>query len=145
MKRTYRWPAFLLCVSLLFLAACGAEQTPVPERSDTEYIFVHGLSGWGSYDKTYKRMPYWGMFGADLLDLSGGMCFFMWPGHLEAGYFSSMSEKVKASVSVPVLLTGGVNKLSDAEALLQKGKADLIGVGRALLKDAAWGAGLYAE
>ena len=83
--------------------------------------------------------------GADLLDLSGGMCFYMRPGHLEAGYFSSMSEKVRACVSVPVLLTGGVTKLSDAEALLQKGKADLIGVGRALLKDAAWGAGLYAE
>ena len=76
--------------------------------------------------------------GVDLLDLSGGMCFFMRPGHLEAGYFSSMSEKVKASVSVPILLTGGVHKIADAEALLQNGKADLIGVGRALLKDAAW-------
>ena len=76
--------------------------------------------------------------GADLLDLSGGMCFFMRPGHLEPGYFSSMSEKVKASVSVPVLLTGGVKKPGEAEALLQKEKADLIGVGRALLKDAAW-------
>lgn len=81
--------------------------------------------------------------GVDLLDLSGGMCFFMRPGHLEAGYFSSLSEKVKAAVSVPVLLTGGVTKLSDAEALLQCGKADLIGVGRALLKDAAWGVSLY--
>ena len=76
--------------------------------------------------------------GVDLLDLSGGMCFFMRPGHLEAGYFSSLSEKVKAAVSVPVLLTGGVTKLSDAEALLQGGKADLIGVGRALLKNALW-------
>ena len=82
--------------------------------------------------------------GVDLLDLSGGMCFFMRPGHLEAGYFSSMSGKVKASVSVPVLLTGGVKKLSEAEALLQEGKAVLIGVGRALLRDAAWGSGLYA-
>ena len=81
--------------------------------------------------------------GVDLLDLSGGMCFYMRPGHLEAGYFSSMSEKVKASVSVPVLLTGGVKKHSEAEALLQKGKADLIGVGRSLLKDAAWGAALF--
>ena len=82
--------------------------------------------------------------GVDLLDLSGGMCFYMRPGHLEAGYFSSMSEKVKASVSVPVLLTGGVHKIADAETLLQNGKADLIGVGRALLKDAAWGATLAA-
>lgn len=76
--------------------------------------------------------------GVDLLDLSGGMCFFMRPGHLEAGYFSSMSGKVKAAVSVPVLLTGGVKKVTDAEALLQGGKADLIGVGRALLKNAVW-------
>ena len=76
--------------------------------------------------------------GVDLIDLSGGMCFFFRPGHLEAGYFSSMSEKVKARVSVPVLLTGGVQHIADAEKLLSSGKADLIGVGRALLKDAHW-------
>ena len=29
--------------------------------------------------------------GVDLLDLSGGMCFYIRPGHLEAGYFASMS------------------------------------------------------
>ena len=76
--------------------------------------------------------------GVDLIDLSGGMCFYFRPGHLEAGYFSSMSEKVKARVSVPVLLTGGVQHAADAEKLLSSGKADLIGVGRALLKDAHW-------
>jgi len=83
--------------------------------------------------------------GVGLLDLSGGMCFYMRPGHLEAGYFSSMSEKVKTSVSIPVLLTGGVKTIGDAEALLQGGKADLIGVGRALLKDAAWAAGTFGR
>lgn len=31
------------------------------------YVYVHGLSGWGSYDDTYKIMPYWGMFGGNLL------------------------------------------------------------------------------
>ena len=31
------------------------------------YVLVHGLSGWGSYDKQYKLMPYWGMFGGDLV------------------------------------------------------------------------------
>jgi len=76
--------------------------------------------------------------GVDLIDLSGGMCFFFRPGHLEAGYFSSMSKKVKARVSVPVLLTGGVQRIAEAEKLLASGKADLIGVGRALLKDAHW-------
>ena len=32
-----------------------------------KFIFVHGLSGWGSYDKAYARMPYWGMRGGDLM------------------------------------------------------------------------------
>ncbi|MBR2686013.1 MAG: hypothetical protein IKE59_08225 [Erysipelotrichaceae bacterium] len=31
------------------------------------YIFVHGLSGWGSYDIQYERMPYWGMRNGDLM------------------------------------------------------------------------------
>ena len=31
------------------------------------FIFVHGLSGWGSYDEAYQRMPYWGMRGGDLI------------------------------------------------------------------------------
>ena len=29
-------------------------------------IFVHGLSGWGSYDRANRRIPYWGMRGGDL-------------------------------------------------------------------------------
>ena len=32
-----------------------------------QYIFVHGLSGWGSYDAKYKKKPYWGMKGGDLM------------------------------------------------------------------------------
>ena len=35
--------------------------------SSLKYIFVHGLSGWGSYDAAYRRMPYWGMRGGDLI------------------------------------------------------------------------------
>ncbi|MBP5167713.1 MAG: lipase, partial [Oscillospiraceae bacterium] len=67
MKKNRIRQALLICFSTLFLAACGAKQEITPERSNTEYIFVHGLSGWGSYDKTYQRMPYWGMLGGDLM------------------------------------------------------------------------------
>ena len=76
--------------------------------------------------------------GVDLLDLSGGMCFYSRPDHKEPGYFSTMTEKIKKEVTIPVLLTGGVRTLEDAERLLAEGKADLIGVGRSLLKDAHW-------
>ncbi|MBP5295388.1 MAG: hypothetical protein J6Y95_06685 [Lachnospiraceae bacterium] len=32
-----------------------------------QFIFVHGLSGWGSYDARNRKMPYWGMRGGDLM------------------------------------------------------------------------------
>ncbi len=35
--------------------------------SKLQYIFVHGLSGWGSYDERYEKTPYWGMHGGDLM------------------------------------------------------------------------------
>ena len=35
--------------------------------SELRFIFVHGLSGWGRYDAAYRRMPYWGMRGGDLM------------------------------------------------------------------------------
>lgn len=76
--------------------------------------------------------------GADLLDLSGGMCGYIRAGHPEPGYFGSMTEQIKAAVSAPVLLTGGVQTPAQAEELLQAGKADLIGVGRALFRDPRW-------
>ena len=58
----------LRTISGRFPFSCGkAQKDDVPARSDAAYIFVHGLSGWGSYDKAYKRMPYWGMFGGDLM------------------------------------------------------------------------------
>ena len=76
--------------------------------------------------------------GADLLDVSGGMCFYFRPGHLEAGYFGTMTEKIKRAVSIPVLLTGGVKTEAQVEELLQSGKADLIGIGRAVFKDPDW-------
>lgn len=36
---------------------------------------------------------------------------------------------------MPVILTGGITDVKVAEDLLQRHKADLIGVGRAILKD----------
>ena len=38
-------------------------------------------------------------------------------------------------VGIPVLLTGGITQKAAAQRLLMEEKADLIGVGRAILKD----------
>lgn len=80
--------------------------------------------------------------GIDLLDLSGGLGMFMRPGHREPGWFSDMSKAVKERVSLPVILTGGVQTPAQAEALLNQGTADFIGVGRAMLRNPAWGSEL---
>ena len=69
---------------------------------------------------------------------AGGLGGYVRPGHSEQGYFQDFSTAVKQAVSIPVLLTGGITEAAAAEALLQSGKADLIGVGRALLKDSDW-------
>lgn len=76
--------------------------------------------------------------GADLLHLTGGMQGFVRPGHQEPGYFRDMSLAVKKEAAVPVLLTGGVTALSQAETLLEQGCADLIGVGRTIFKNPHW-------
>lgn len=76
--------------------------------------------------------------GVDLLDISGGFCGFTVKGHTDPGYFADASSAIRKAVHVPVILTGGVTKANEAEALLEEGAADLIGVGRAIFKDADW-------
>jgi 2,4-dienoyl-CoA reductase-like NADH-dependent reductase (Old Yellow Enzyme family) len=76
--------------------------------------------------------------GADMISVSGGMCRYIREGHEEPGYFSDMSSEIKKAVSIPVMLTGGVKEAADAERLLREDAADLIGIGRELLKDPRW-------
>lgn len=77
--------------------------------------------------------------GVDLIDLSGGMNGFMRKDQHSFGWFSDMSSVVEQNVSVPVMVTGGITSMDQAEQLLKEGKADLIGVGRALFKNPYWG------
>ena len=76
--------------------------------------------------------------GADMISVTGGMCRYARDGHDEPGYFRDMSEAVRNAVDIPVLLTGGIRTAEQAEGLLASGAADLIGVGRELMKDPHW-------
>lgn len=73
--------------------------------------------------------------GIDMLSLSGGMSVFFRPGYTEEGYFAELSAAAKKGTTLPVLLTGGIADGAEAEAFLEKGQADLIGIGRAALRD----------
>lgn len=77
--------------------------------------------------------------GVDILDISGGFCGYTIPGTTgQQGYFATLTEAIKKKVSIPVILTGGITEAKAAEQLLADGKADLIGVGRAILSDSEW-------
>ncbi|MCR5508167.1 MAG: hypothetical protein K6F34_05720 [Lachnospiraceae bacterium] len=38
-----------------------------PMKTDIRFIYVHGLSGWGSYDLRYEFYPYWGLLDGDVV------------------------------------------------------------------------------
>ncbi len=60
---------FLALMSLFGVYLPQTEFTVKREewKTNYNYVFVHGLMGWGEYDTQYKFMPYWGMFGGELL------------------------------------------------------------------------------
>ena len=76
--------------------------------------------------------------GVGVLDISGGLNGFTLPKSNDKAYFESLTQAIKEVVSIPVILTGGITEIKVAEELLAEGKADLIGVGRAVYGDSTW-------
>jgi len=75
--------------------------------------------------------------GVAIIDVSGGFMGSR-PAGAGPGYFVPAAATIKKAVTVPVLVTGGITEGPFAEKVLQDGNADLIGVGRALLRDPDW-------
>ncbi|GEM_PF-5940001 len=48
---------FGLCLAASPLQADAGESAPSPKEASAAYIFVHGLSGWGSYVKVVCPKP----------------------------------------------------------------------------------------
>jgi len=77
--------------------------------------------------------------GVDIIDVSGGLRGSR-PEEMDnvEGYFVPLSREIKKSVKVPIIVSGGIKNPEFAERVLLNGEADLIGIGRALLKDPEW-------
>ncbi|MEL7567101.1 MAG: NADH:flavin oxidoreductase [Dehalobacterium sp.] len=96
------------------------------------------MTGGTTIEDSQKAARRFEQAGINILDISGGFCGYNVPGQSGQGYFAALSAALKEVVSVPVILTGGISEAEAAEELLKEGKADLIGVGRAILKDSHW-------
>ena len=68
MAKVVSIPLAIIMSIFSFLFPSEVEK-PDKEQWNTNYpyVFVHGLMGWGENDDQYKLMPYWGMFGGELL------------------------------------------------------------------------------
>jgi NADPH2 dehydrogenase len=75
--------------------------------------------------------------GANLIDVSGGLQGSRGTGRTP-GYFVPYAAAIKACVRIPVIVTGGIREAALADQVVREGKADLVGIGRAMLEDAAW-------
>lgn len=96
------------------------------------------ISGGSSLEDSVKAGLLFKEAGVDLLDISGGFCGYTNPEIEEEGWFSRITQAIKEKIQIPVILTGGIVSPEVAESILVEGKADLIGVGRALLNDSDW-------
>ena len=96
------------------------------------------MEGGNTVEDGAKAVVLFESAGLDLIDISGGFNGFRREDTKAAGYFGDAAQAVKAAVSIPVILTGGVRDAQSADQLLVEGKADLIGVGRAIYKDSEW-------
>lgn len=99
-----------------------------------------GIPGGLTVDDACWATPQLVEAGVDAIDVSGGLGGSSLPGYTGEGYFAPLSEAIKRVVGVPVVLTGGVTTPQAADLLVRQGKADLVGVGRALLADSGWAA-----
>ncbi len=75
--------------------------------------------------------------GADLIDVSGGLQGSRGAGKGPA-YFVPYAEAIRGTVKVPVMVTGGLGEPDLADRIVREGRADLVGVGRAMLNDPDW-------
>lgn len=76
--------------------------------------------------------------GIDIVDISGGLAGSGRDREKRQGYFAPISSDIKRVVEVPVIVTGGITDPEVADEIIRDGKADLVGIGRALLKNPTW-------
>jgi NADPH2 dehydrogenase len=75
--------------------------------------------------------------GVDLIDVSGGLQGSRGTGK-GTGYFVPYAAAIKSRLQIPVLVTGGIREPVLADQIVREGRADLVGIGRAMLEDPEW-------
>lgn len=99
------------------------------------------LEGGNTLEDTLQLLEYFQQ-EADILDVSCGLSdsiqYQIDANYLEDGWRSYMAKAVKEKYGKPVITTGNIRDPKVAQDILDRGDADLIGMGRQMIADPNW-------
>ena len=99
------------------------------------------LEGGNTLEDSLKLLEYF-QEEADIIDVSCGLSdsihYQIDANYLPDGWRSYMAKAVKEKFNKPVITTGNIRDPKVAEEILEKGDADLIGMGRQMIADPNW-------
>jgi len=75
--------------------------------------------------------------GVNVMDISAGVAASRPVKHYP-GYLVPLAHSIKQVVNVPVITVGEISEFKLADQIIREGRADLVAVGRAMLKDPLW-------
>lgn len=90
-------------------------------------------------EESKKMAPSLVEAGVDVMDVSCGICGIYHPSDRKPGFFIPIAEEIKKAVSVPVIGVGGITTAELAKKYVSEERVDLVAIGRALMRDPAWG------
>lgn len=96
------------------------------------------MPGGTTIEESLKAVPWLIEAGVDMLDVSGGLCGGYPDWAKEPGFFVPLARQIKQVSTVPVMGVGGIKDPKFADQLVREGQVDLVGVGRAMLRDPEW-------
>lgn len=124
---------FLLEVVQAVRAALSAEKALVVRLSATDWVD----GGWCLDDciELAAQLP---ALGVDLVDASSGGLDERQNIALGPGYQVPFADEIRARAHVPTGAVGLISDPVDAEKVLDSGRADVVSIGRAALREPAW-------
>ncbi|MEM3593480.1 MAG: FAD-dependent oxidoreductase [Candidatus Jordarchaeaceae archaeon] len=99
------------------------------------------MPGGNTYKEVREYVPLFEEAGVDMFNVTGGWHESPVPQitmNVPRGTYVWLAENVKEVVSVPVMACNRITDPLQAEQILLDGKADLVGIGRALICDPEW-------
>jgi 2,4-dienoyl-CoA reductase-like NADH-dependent reductase (Old Yellow Enzyme family) len=113
---------------------------PILVKMNTNDFIDGGISN----DDVLRAADIFAKAGIDAIELSGGTGWGMVLGDFnltpmrmvkEEGYYQDIARQIKTSLSIPIIITGGIRSYQTAERLVRDGITDYIGLCRPLIRE----------